>query len=294
MVDRDAWLIEALTRLGDSHRLAAEYGRADAALSEALELATSTLQPTRVRVSVLNALGILAKDRGDYEQAAQYYKEVLGWLTQTHGAASPKLATIHHNLAGLAFATGETGVAEHHATQAVALRRTASPPEAAALAADQSVLATVLFAQGDLDGAERAGLNALDGWIRLRGRNHYEVSVQRHILGCIYQARGHLDLAETTLKEALAGRTRTLGDGHPEVAGILNNLATVYSDMGRTNEAAQHYLTARDIYYATVGPNHVSSTVVTANLESLTGSGALTTGERASQKEARPVEGSRF
>lgn len=267
--ERNSWLVEALTRLGTTQRLLAEYETAELSLTEAVQLAEASPRDPGRRANALNALGVLAKDVGQYERAALLYARVLDWMTHTYGAESSQLAAIHHNLAGLAFARGDNQTAQQHALRAVSLRRSAVPIDVGGLAADESVLATILMSIGDLDASARAANSARDAWLRLHGPTHYEVAVQNHIIGCIHHARGELDAAETFLREALDVKKCILGESHPEVATIRNNLAAVYEDEGLPGAAAQEYEIAATALRRVFGPQHPSFLVVAANLEHL-------------------------
>jgi tetratricopeptide (TPR) repeat protein len=268
-VSRDDWRIAFLVHKGNSQRLSARYGESALTLAQALVLSERTPGSPLLAAGPLNALGILAKDRGLYEDARTYYNKAFGLLASHAGMDAPELAGIYHNLAGLAHVQGQFAQAEKPARQAIRVRRATRPPDRAGLAADLSVLGAVLAGQERFDEAEAILSEALALWRSRYGNSHYEVAVQLHNLAAIQQAQGNYSAAEETLDEALAIKRGILGQSHPEIAAILNNLATVYSDTGRRREAIECYDHAIEIFTQTVGRNHESTAACIQNRHNL-------------------------
>lgn len=268
-VSRDAWCIAILVHKGNSQRLSARYNESALTLAHALALSERTPDSPLLPVGPLNALGILAKDRGLYEDAGNHYNRALELLTSHAGMDAPELAGIYHNLAGLAHIQGKFAQAEEPARQAIRLREAASPPDPAGFAADLSVLGAVLAGQERFDEAAAILCKALALWRSRCGNGHYEVAVQLHNLAAIQQAQGDYSSAEATLNDALAIKRGVLGESHPEIATILNNLATVYSDTGRLGEARERYDQAIDIFTQTVGEGHPSTVACIQNRHNL-------------------------
>ena len=266
---RDEWCVAILVHKGNSQRLAARYDESALTLTDALALSEQLPNSAPARFGPLNALGILARDRGCYEEAAIYYHRALRLLVTRAEANAPELASIYHNLAGLAHVQGQFAEAELPAREAVRLRREARPSDPSGLAADLSVLGAVLTGQERFGEAAAILSEALALWRSRYGSRHYEVGVQLHNLAAIQQARGDYSSAETTLAEALEIKRAVLGDCHPEIAAILNNLATVYSDTGQRREARECYDHAIEIFTQTVGEHHASTVTCIQNRRNL-------------------------
>ncbi|WP_309994259.1 tetratricopeptide repeat protein [Arthrobacter pascens] len=266
---RDEWCVALLVHKGNSQRLSAKYDESALTLARALVLAEQTPDSPLLPAGPLNALGILSKDRGLYENAGIYYNRALGLLTDHAGRDALELAAIYHNLAGLAHVQGQFIQAEEPARRAVHSRRAASPPDPAGLAADLSVLGAVLAGQERFDEAAAILSEALALWRSRYGNRHYEVAVQLHNLAAIQQAQGDYSSAEVTLGEALEIKRGILGESHPEIAAILNNLATVYSDTGRRREARECYDHAIEIFTQTLGEDHPNTLACIQNRHNL-------------------------
>ncbi|MBB6407264.1 tetratricopeptide (TPR) repeat protein [Arthrobacter sp. AZCC_0090] len=249
--------------------MTARFSEALATLTRALEISQHVPDAPVLPSGPLNALGILAKDLGDYAEAARRYNDALQLLRKNGGRNSAQLAGIHHNLAGLAYAQGFFYQADDPAHEAVRLRRSAVPPDLDGLAADLSVLGSVLAGQERFEEAGLVLSEALAYWRSRYGDSHYEVAVQLNSLAAIYQTRREYSSAEAALDEALAIKRNLLGDHHPEIAVILNNLATVYTDTGRKWAAANCYKEAIEIFSQTLGGNHPSTLICLQNQRGL-------------------------
>ncbi|GIJ67772.1 tetratricopeptide repeat protein [Virgisporangium ochraceum] len=209
----------APVRLGDVQRRRGRYAEAERTLRAAVDSADAR-----------NALGVLLKDLGRYAEAATCYAAALA----DAGDDRDLRASIHHNLAGLAYAEGRLADAEAPAREAVAVREATRGPDATEVAADRAVLATVLIGLRRHDEAERHVVAALDTWIRRHGPDHPEVAGCLNILGVLRYRQGRVDEAVRVLRDAERIRTTALGPEHPEVAVVRNNLAVALASDGPT------------------------------------------------------------
>ncbi|RAM36964.1 tetratricopeptide repeat protein [Arthrobacter globiformis] len=225
---RDARLCEALIRYGNLNRLTARHDEALESLHEALQIAQQRPLSRQVLAGCHNALGILARDEARYADAKTHYCQTQGALEACYGKDSPMLASLHHNLAGLAYAQHRFIEAEAPARRALSLRSRAANPDLLAIAADTSVLGAIFAAQGRHEEAETLLNDALETWRCRFGPQHYEVAVQLHNLAMIQEARGDGAAAEQSLLTALQIKRRTLGDCHPEVEALLSNLSAMH------------------------------------------------------------------
>jgi tetratricopeptide (TPR) repeat protein len=266
--DQSRLLARALTCLGDSHRRAGHYAEATTLLGRALRMVEHQDPPNPTQlVVVLNAIGITAKERGAYNEATRHYATVAD-VYDREGASAAASATLHHNLAGLAFARKEYSRAESHARRAVALRRRAraAPVE---LAADVAVLAATVAAQGRDDEARHHIGRALAVSRAARPPRRYEMAVQLHLLATIDQTSGHLDDAERHYRRALSIKERLLGREHPEIAVVCNNLGTLLQERHRNRDAAECYRRALNITERANLVGHPLDTDIRENLRRL-------------------------
>ncbi len=207
---------DILIRRGTIRRLQARHAEASGDLTHALALASDALH----RAVGLNALGMLDKDTGRYEDAERHYKEALGITQRMHGDDAIECAPILHNLAGLEHAQRRYTQGERYIRRAIAVRRQHPPVGPTALISDFGVLAAILAGQGQQAEAERQFRHLLAEWTRLRGPDHYEVGFCHHHLAVLHRVRGDADRAATHFAAALRIMKRVLGDHHPEVAAL--------------------------------------------------------------------------
>lgn len=268
---RDVLLAEVLIRLGNTLRLAGKYPEAADALETARTLPNwERLDPLN-RAAVLNAMGILAKDTGHYEQATRHYAGARDLMTEAPGQNIPVLAGLHHNIAGLFHVQGRYDEAEPEIRTALVLRARCVPPDTAGTAADLSVLGAVLAGLGRLQQAEGALRKSLQLWSSQYGPEHYEIAVQLNNLSSVQQQRGDLDSAAAGYAQALQIKERVLGRNHPEIAALLNNIASLEADQGQTAKAKVLYDEALAIFGSTLGPEHPSTRTCSSNLRRLAG-----------------------
>lgn len=266
---RSRWLVEILTRLGDAQRLAGDYDDARDTLQQAYAEAQGANADCLALAGVLNTLGILSKETGRYDEAADRYDAALQLMVGEIGKEDPRLAALHHNLAGLAHVHSRYVDAEPHIRTALALRARADPPDTAGYASDTAVLGAVLTGQGRLEEAEQVLLDAKARWVDLRGPDHYEVAVQLHNLAFVHQQRGDLLASAEAYTQALSIKQAVLGDQHPEIAALHHNLAALLAELQKYREALEHSRTALQIYVSTLGPDHPDTRVCAAQHERL-------------------------
>lgn len=263
---RDVWRTEVLTRLGDTLRLAGHYPEARAALETAWDLAESSKAEPLRKAAVQNALGILSKDTGHFQEAEGHYAQTRGLMEDALGPGAPGMAGLHHNLAGLLHVQGHYFEAEPEIRKAMALRQREDPVDVPALAADTSVLGAILAGQDRLAEAEEALREALSMWEQRFGSDHYEVAVQLHNVASVQHKRGDLEGADRSYHRALQIKTRVLGLGHREIGALLNNIAALRHDQGLTAEANRLYAEALQIFEVALGPEHPDTKICAANL----------------------------
>src|SRR4051812_33921989 len=109
----------AFIRFGDRHRRAGDLKAAERAYRAALAVAERHLpadHPLTARAR--NDLGVLLKYLGGFEEAATLYERARRSLVATLGPEHPEVATVLHNIGGLAHAAGRPADGEAAARDA--------------------------------------------------------------------------------------------------------------------------------------------------------------------------------
>ena len=94
---------------------------------------------------------------------------------------------------------------------------------------------------GDLAGAERSYLEAIDMTSALLGEDHPEVATARENLGNVYFRSGQLDKTAKNLEVVLAMRRKAFGDDSEPVARTLANIGTVYLRAANDEASVTNY-----------------------------------------------------
>jgi tetratricopeptide (TPR) repeat protein len=258
-----------LDRLAVGLRVGGRYSAAERWQRLALSVAERALAPTDPElVTFLNNLGVVYKYTARFESAEALYARALD-IAQAPGQDDLTLATLLHNVGGLAHARGRHGEGEPHARRAAEIRERVLGPDHPDTAADVGALAAILDAQGRHDEAEALYRRALASFERALGRDHYEVAVVVGNLAALCQATGRAEEAERLYTRALSLKTKLLGPSHPEVATTLNNMAVLCKAGGRYSEAEELYRQALTVFERVLEPGHPSLEACYANLAHL-------------------------
>ncbi|MEO3809581.1 tetratricopeptide repeat protein [Sphaerisporangium sp. B11E5] len=246
-----AWrdLAEAMLMLG-------AYDEAESILRTAGEYVAQMLGPDCVEVAVAaNDLGVVHKTVGQPAEARRMYAEAHRILAG-RDPESYEMATLLHNLAGLAHSEGRSAEGERDAREAVRLRTALLGAGHIDVAADLANLGALLEAQGKLDEAEACFDRALATFETVYGRRHREVAFNLGCLAAIAERRGLHARAEDLYLEALAIQRSVVGDDHPETMGTLNNLAYLYLVSDRHAKAREAYRTVVALLEPKVTADH--------------------------------------
>jgi Tfp pilus assembly protein PilF len=260
---------DPLVRLGRGGvlRSRGEYAPAESELLRALALAEQHFGASSIETAgALNALGMIYKYWGRFDEGRRVYEQALAILVQAFGEEHTDVATVHHNLGGLEHARRDFAAAEPHARRSVELRRRLLGAEHVATAADEAAWAPILHALGRDDEAEALLRHAITILKESLGPDHPEVASAWNNLG---STLADLDEAAAAYRTALAAKERLLGAEHPALAITLNNLAVNARRRGEPGEAEEIYLRALAILEGRVDPSHPNLALTRRNLERL-------------------------
>src|ERR1700733_6420345 len=118
-----------------------EYSTATRIFRRALRLASSigTCDPLLL-ISIFNDFGVLCKYTDRFAEAKRMYLRALMLIDRLDEGSKDEgfVATLYHNLAGIAHAQGRYGEGLKHARRGVRIRRRIRPRDAVSLAADEA------------------------------------------------------------------------------------------------------------------------------------------------------------
>jgi tetratricopeptide (TPR) repeat protein len=253
----DIELVRALIDLGDLCRFRGQHNDAQKFLVRAVDTIGCSCREGdfAAKASALNALGIVYKDAGQYDKAADAYSQVLDLVLSFDGPEHANSASLWHNLAGLALARGRPEAAPL-AARAVEIRQRVVGAHHHLVGQDLAVLGAVHLALDHVDDAEQALKRALAIFQTRHPIDRYEVAVNLSNLGICRFRRGDSAAAEGLLRRGLAIKRSVFGHEHPEIARQLNNLAVVLARRHRTAEAIELRHQALSIAERTLPAGH--------------------------------------
>jgi tetratricopeptide (TPR) repeat protein len=247
-------------------------GRLDeaAALSEAAVRRADAALPAGdlLIAEALNGLGVIYKFQGRFADAEAVYQRALRIVEAAESGPDP-LATLMHNLGGLAHARSDFAAGEPLARRAVELREAAYGRGHPAVAADIEAWGALLEGLGQLPQAERAYAEALATFESTLGPESLEAASSASALASVHQSLGRRDEALAGYERALAIRESKLGPLHFDLGLTLNNLGMLLQELDRPHDARAAIARAVTIFETSLGPDHPHTRAAAANLAAL-------------------------
>jgi tetratricopeptide (TPR) repeat protein len=232
-------------------------------LLEALTAAEASGDATAVLGAVYE-LGLLYRYVGRFDDALAHYEHALDLIVTLGGPEHIAVASMCHNLAGLAHARGASADAVPWAREAVARRARSLGDDHPETAADLAVLGAALEATGAIREAEVVLTRALTIFESNTGSADHDIAVCCHGLAAVALRQRRLADADGLGRRALALKERGLGAEHPELGVTLNNLGLTCALLGRTEEA-DHLFERAALVTARLEPDHPVRQAIASN-----------------------------
>ncbi len=259
---RSAEAGESLSALSQMYAASKRFDDAEKTGREEVAIARALHGEGRVESAAATYdLGVALAGEGKYKDAKAAAEEMLRIVRGPGAAGKPKAAKVETDalLVLVQVATAEEDYPRLLALtrERLALSRKRLGDRHPEVAQALSDYALGQMYTGDLSGAERTYLEALDMDIALLGPDHPEVASARENLGNVYFRGGHLDKTAKNLEVVLAMRRKALGDDSEPVARTLANIGTVYLRAGNYEASVKSYLEAVERLSRKLGPEHL-------------------------------------
>ena len=242
---------------------------ARAVLTRTLELCEATVGADGAEAASLhNMLGIVGKFMGTFDSAAEHYARALA-IYERLEAAPAVIATLRHNLGGLAHSRGDLETAERETRRALDMRTASHGPSHPDTAGDRGQLGGILSELGRHEEAERELRQTADDFTAAFGPDHYEVAIAHTSLGAALHRAGRLDEADAAYRQGLAARERTQGAEHPMLAPTLLNLSALCEQRGDPAAARAFAVRAVAVLDGAVTDDHPHRLAAHARLAAL-------------------------
>ncbi|QLD86882.1 tetratricopeptide repeat protein [Natronomonas halophila] len=221
---------------GDLDRAEREYER----LAERAESLLDDPAATRYAAERSNGLGSVARERSDFEAAADHYERAESLF---RAAEDPHgIADARKNLGTVAFLRGDLDTAERQLTRSYERLQELGDEKLASYSLFN--LAAIREERGDIEGAIERYQECLDKYRRM-GRPADEADVHLN-LGVALVVRGDIDAAADHYASAL-GIYRDIGEENG-IANALQNHGEVALERGNLDEAVEYYERAEEAY----------------------------------------------
>jgi tetratricopeptide (TPR) repeat protein len=175
---------------------------------------------------------VVCKYTGRFADANRMYQRALKLVRGFDDAANQKnfIATLYHNLGGIAYARRRYAQGLRYARWGIQLRKKTRRRDPVSLAADEAALAAILSELGRNSEAVRLYLRALRVFRRRLGHRHYEVGSVLTNLGAVYWRMARPVQAKRAVRRGLLILEYALGKNHPRVTTARDNLAVVSTE----------------------------------------------------------------
>ena len=245
-------LSDVLSHRGDLLALQAEYATGEAAYREAIRIESAKPDDRQSQEALARSLYGLGTLQAQNEQPAEAVKTLRLALNLQQALYGTNDASVARTMKALAFAMDDAGDSKgaiplmHQAVDLQRSLRGSEPhPDLAEVLND---MGTLLWRNGDNEGAEKYLRESLAMRIKVFGDRHPEVANGLHNVAMVVQDKGDLAGAEVLYLQALAMQRALFGEMHPDVGIALNNLASLQYDRGEKEAAMQNMHEALKIY----------------------------------------------
>ncbi|MCG2589676.1 serine/threonine-protein kinase [Rhodohalobacter sulfatireducens] len=247
-----------LQRLGFLKLRTGQIDQAEELYTEALRIFETGTdnQSVMEAASLVNSLGMIHENRGEYEKAVSNYREAVETLRAIEGDDHPRVINYLSNLGYSLNLLGKSEEAEPYIAEAIEVAKQVRGERHPHTALAMNEYANFYFSQGEYENAEIMFREILDIYIETFGEEHPAIPVIYNNLGNTRNNLGDFEAALEYHQYALDRRIELYGDIHSETAQSFANLATTFSDMERYEEALEYYNKALDIEVQVYGELH--------------------------------------
>ena len=257
-----------LSTIGSVYQELALYEPASRALTASVQLYKGLPETNPLELaSVLDELGLLAGELGDFDTAREHYLEALAIREARLDEPHVDIVRSIKNVSVTYWRQDELDRAEELTGQARAMLDEVPEEHVQLRNSLTNNLANIYSYQGRNEEAEPLQRQLLEARYARYGENHLRTGFAHDNLAITLDALEKNDEAEEHYRKALEILLNVYGDDHPEVAQTMGNVAQFLVARGELDEAEELLLRAIDIYREAIGNDYY---MVADSLTSLT------------------------
>jgi len=215
---------------------------------------------------LLNELGMILFDVGDYKKAITCFEKALEIDRKVYGEEHPDVATRLNNLGLAWYSLGDCKKAVEYYEKALEIDGKVYGEEHPHVAKYLNNLGEVWRSLGDYEKAIQYYEKALEIDRKVYGEEHPDVAIYLNNLGLAWRSLGDYRKAIQYYEKALEIDRKVYGEEHPDVAIRLNNLGLAWRSLGDYRKAIQYYEKALSIIMKMYGEKHPYAAAMLGNL----------------------------
>lgn len=261
---------EAALSLGNSFVDHFRMAEAETFLKKALEArAPETGNIAPLQYDALQSMGDLYVAKGEYEPAAQCYRQLLKLMELHGGVSNIAYAGAWQGLAQIQLESGAFQEAEQGLKKALQVYKKKSTDTDGHLASLWNDFGLLYSAQGEFDLAERYYNQALKAYEQQVGADPLDRAMVLGNLGDLQEEMGNYLGAKPYYRELFSIREQNLSQNHPDYARALILMGNLAWYDKKKDSAIDYYEKAQTIFKNTIGELHPDYGVVLINLGQL-------------------------
>ena len=211
-------------------RSAADYRAARTILTQALAIRPEAPE-------LLNALGSVEQDLGNYLEAERLYLRALSGSRRVEGESARLVISILNNFATLYVGTHQYAKCQRIRRELDEFRPETFARHPAELAGILNILASLEYERHRYDEAERIYLQSLELWRQAGAAGRLGAAAVENNLGMLRLEAGLFDLAVDLFRQAIVDSENAAGPEHRSLIHPLIHLAESEYGRGRPSEA---------------------------------------------------------
>lgn len=219
--------------------------------------------------SLLNKMGNVYYDQGNYEKALECNIKALEIRENVLGKEHPDTAMTYNSIAVVYDDQGNYEKALEYHKKALEVREKVLGKEHLDTAMTYGNMANVYDDQGNYEEALRYNDRALKIYRKVLGEEHSDTAMVYNNIGLVYYHKGNITKAMECYDKSLQIRENVLGKEHPQTAIVYYNIANVYVKQGNLEEALNYFEKALGIFIEKLGEDHPKTKTVKKDIEML-------------------------
>lgn len=201
-------------------------------------------------------LGIIALDRGEYDQSLQLHQKALEIFGRTLQKDHRHVADSHNCIGQVYESQGDFTRALESCEKALTIYRKTLGEDHPDLAMCFSNMGNSYQGKKEYSEALHYHEKALALWVKSLPANHCHLGCTHNNIANAHYSLRQYDPALHHYNQAYSIKIKSLPYQHPSIADTLKNLGNVYESMGQSQRAVAYFKQATEIYNCTVLSTH--------------------------------------